>query len=194
MNSETASQAQYLALGDALKQLAGSAFEEHGHPAVLLDRVTGPSTLVWGWWSEESPRLPCMLWFREPGWSAAVVSSDMSNSDGYEREYWAHRIRLLDRALAAALGPFQALEDLELEVTAAAGFGPGARDAEARRALCWGIRHLRAACARTASLGDGQGSLPGDLPAGGGVIDAELARHALVPTLSKPGAGFGRVP
>lgn len=194
VSSETASQAQYLAISDALKELSGSAFESHGHPAVLLDRVTGTSTLVWGWWTEEAPQLPCLLWFREPGWSAAVVRADMFDGEGYEREFWAHRIRLLDFALANALGPFPALEDLELEVTTAAGFGLGTRDAETKRALHWGIRHLRAACARTAGLADGDRSLRCGAPPDGGVIDAELARHALVPTLTKSGAGFGRVP
>lgn len=185
VNSLPASQAQYLALSAALSEFTGRAFEEHRHPAVLLDRATGASTRVWGWWAQTDPPLPCLLWSGEHGWSAAVVEPDDLDSEGYERDFWAHRIKLLDIALANALGPYPSLEDLELRVNAAASFGAGHHDDLVRRAMRWGILQLRAARARFgASLHDADRLGP----AGDGSVDEELARHALLPTLSKPRA------
>jgi hypothetical protein len=189
----TAGQAEYLLLSDALKQLPGRAFEGHGHPAVVLDRASGPSVRVWGWWSGESPALPCLVWCGARGWSATVVEPDTLDSEGYEREFWSHRIKLLDLALANALGPYPALEDLELNVAAVANWGLGARATEVKRAMSWGILHLRSARARPTDHGfDGRD--PQTVPAADmeGVVDAELARHALIPTLAKARVGLPR--
>lgn len=183
VNSLSASQAQYLALSAALSEFTGRAFEAHRHPAVLLDRATGPSTRVWGWWAETDPPLPCLLWSGEHGWSATVVEPDDLDSEGYERDFWAHRIKLLDIALANALGPYPTLEDLELRVNGAASFGIGNRDDATRHAMRWGVLQLRAARAR---FGTPLANPDQCTVAGSGTVDEELARHALLPTLPKP--------
>ena len=188
MIAVTASQAQYLWFSDALKRLPGQAFENHRHPAVVLDRVSGASTRVWGWWTPSTPgtpALPCLLWCGEHGWSATVVEPDMFDTAGYERVFWSHRIKLLDLALANAIGPCQSLEDLEMSAAAEASFGIGVPGSVVRAAMLWGIVQLRSA--RAANLGqvtEPRLGGPAERPQAG-VIDEELTRHALVPTLAK---------
>jgi hypothetical protein len=185
MTALTASQLQYLWFSDALKRLPGQAFENHHHPAVVLDRVSGPSTRVWGWWTQGDPALPCLLWCGEQGWSATVVEPDALDTKGYERVFWSHRIKLLDLALANALGPCRSLEELEMYAAADASFGLGTPGSTVKASMLWGILQLRSA--RTANLsqvrGDRLGQQADQWPAG--VIDEELTRHALVPTLAK---------
>ena len=176
---------QYLLFSEALKEVPGRQFERHHHPAVVLDRATGPSTRVWGWWTPQHPARPCLLWSSGRGWGTAVVEPDAFDAEGYELAYWSHRIRLLDLALANALGPFATLKDLELHV-ALSCFGLGSDGVRHQAALLWGIRHLRAA-----TTSDPSGTVhPSDGPRAArvdGVVDVELARHALVPTLAKSG-------
>ena len=192
-NQDIAGHAQYLQLSNALKQLPGKEFEVHGHPAVLLDRVTGLSTRVWGWWTSDAPALPCLLWCGEDGWSATVVEPDTLDSEGYEREFWAHRIKLLDLALANALGPYPFLVDLELSIGVAGSFGLGSRHAEITRAMRWGIVQLRAAPARSSAT-TGTVDTHAHSARSDGEVDAELARHALVPSLRKPAVELSRPP
>jgi hypothetical protein len=133
------------------------------------------------------------MWCGEAGWSATVVEPDALDSEGYERDFWSHRIKLLDLALANALGPHRALEDLELHVAAVASWGLGARAVEIKRAMSWGILQLRSARARPTDhgfAGRGRQTVPSADVAG--VVDEELARHALVPTLAKARVGLPR--
>jgi hypothetical protein len=177
------SHAQYLLFSEALKDLPGRQFEQHRHPAVVLDRTTGPATRVWGWWTQGWPARPCLLWSSGRGWGTTVVEPDLFGAEGYERAFWSHRIKLLDLALARALGPFATLEDLEVHV-ALTGFGLGSDGAQHQAAVLWGIRHLRAA---KASNPRGT-ARPSGRPAGAGdegAVDDDLARHALIPTLAK---------
>ena len=115
MNREERKRAQYLQLSECLKRASGQDFERHRHPAVVVDRMTGPEVRVWGWWAGDGD-VPCLLWAGGLGWSAAMVLPDEFDSEGYERAFWSHRIKLLDLALANALGPATTLEDLELQV------------------------------------------------------------------------------
>jgi hypothetical protein len=180
-------QAQYLALSESLKRLPGSDFERYAHPAVVLDRATGPGLRVWGWWSGGDRELPCLLWSGELGWSATVVEPDALGSAGYEQLFWAHRVKLLDLALANAIGPCRTLEDLELRVASHADPDADAAWAGPRRALLWGILQLRAARAHRASVvGRGVHGRPLRAVTGAaGSVDAELVRHGLVPSLPK---------
>ena len=188
MTTLTPGQSQYLLLSERLKQLPGSKFETHHHPAVIVDLATGPSTRVWGWWTDETegqPALPCLLWAGELGWSATVVEPDVFDSEGYERSFWSHRIKLLDLAIANALGPCPTLEQLELHVAADESFGPSARAGQLRGALLWGILELEAARARS----DHTGALSGPRPTGDlrGTVDEELVAHMLSPAFAKAG-------
>ena len=181
----TAGQAEYMWFSDALKRLPGHSFENHGHPAVVLDRVSGPSTRVWGWWTQGSPALPCLLWCGKRGWSATVVEPDALDSQGYERVFWSHRIKLLDLALANALGPYPRLEDLEMHAAADASFGPGVHGSDVKAAMLWGILQLRSAL--TTNQGH-EGEVRRRHHGAGtsaGIVDEELTRHALIPTLAK---------
>jgi len=176
---------QYLSLSDALKRLPGEAFEDHDHPAVLLDRVAGPSVRVWGWWTPGTVQRPCLLWCGDAGWSATVVEPVMFDPSGYELRFWTHRIQLLDVALANALGPYPTLEDLEVHVAAESSFGIGPESPRLRRAVLWGIFELRAARAR--ARGHVRDAVPlRDFDTHGGRVDAELAKHALSPSVPKP--------
>lgn len=180
-------QTQYLVLSESLKRLPGTHFERHRHPAVLLDRATGPDLRVWGWWSGGDRELPCLLWAGDLGWSATVVEPDGFDSEGYERVFWAHRVKLLDLALANAVGPCRTLEDLELRVASHASNGAGTSWSEPRRALMWGILQLRAARAHRASIvGAGARARPlRAVPGAAGSVDEELLRQGLVPSLAK---------
>jgi hypothetical protein len=188
MTASTPGLAQYLLLSEQHKQLPGSSFENHHHPAVVLDLATGPTVRVWGWWTDETdghPALPCLLWAGELGWSATVVEPDVFDSQGYERAFWSHRIKLLDLALANALCPCRTLEQLELhladESLGADSWAPGLRGA-----LVWGVLQLGAARA----LHEG-----GAAPATGpwradevrGTVDEELVAHGLGPMSAKAG-------
>jgi hypothetical protein len=174
---------QYLLFSEALKDVAGRRFEQHDHPVVVLDRATGPTTRVWGWWTPGHPARPCLLWSSGRGWGTTVVEPDTLDAEGYERAFWSHRIKLLDLALANALGPVATLEDLELHATLTC-FGLGSDGVRHQAAVLWGVRHLRAATASSPS-----GTVrPSDRPTRAGidgVVDDELARHALIPTLAK---------
>ena len=185
MIASHARQAELVTLSDALKQLHGWEFETHAHPAVVLDPATGPSVRVWGWWTAGDPARPCVLWCGRRGWSVAVVEPDIFDSQGYELAVWAHRIKLLDLALANAVGPHRRLEELELHVASEASFGTGPHASAVRDAVLWGIIQLRAARARK----PGQAAAGWRAPAAGsmrsGVVDEELARHALIPSLAK---------
>jgi hypothetical protein len=189
MTAPTCGRAQYLLLSGALMRLPGRTFEVHGHPAVVLDIATGPRTRVWGWWAPETaerPAVPCLLWAGELGWSATAVEPDMFDSEGWERAFWSHRIKLLDLALAGALGPFPTLEDLQLQVTAEADAGPGYRAEEVTGALLWGILRLRAARARQSEVA--VGARPRLLPpfvVAQGMVDEELSGHDLGPDVVK---------
>jgi hypothetical protein len=180
---------EYLALSDSLKQLPGVQFETHGHPAVILDRATPSSTLVWGWWAEAAPPVPCLLWASPRGWSATVVEPGAFDSEGYERAFWSHRITLLDLALANAIGPFPTLDRLERTIAVDDSFGAGAWAVQLTSAVLWGVRQLREA--RSGSRGRASSERRPTPPATAArcVVDAELALHALVPTLAKaPGS------
>jgi hypothetical protein len=182
----TAAPAEYVSLSESLKQLRGADFEDHAHPAVVLDGATGPTVRVWGWWAEAQPALPCILWASERGWSVTVVEPGALDTEGYERTFWSHRINLLDLAIANALGPYPTLELLELNVAAEDSFGSGAWACELRTAVQWGIVQLRAARAHgRRPAQDGVRAFE-HTAAARGVVDEELARHALVPTLAKP--------
>ena len=178
--------AQYLTLSEGLKRLPGSEFEKHRHPAVVLDRATGPDVRVWGWWSGGDGKLPCLLWADALGWSATVVEPDAFDSEGYERVFWSHRIKLLDLALANAIGPCKKLAGLELRVAGDTSFGLDAAWAVPTGALLWGIVQLRAARAHRGHIAGGATvSLLPTTPDTHGVMDDELARHGLFPTLPK---------
>jgi hypothetical protein len=185
MATITASRAQYLCLSASLRKLPGRKFETHSHPAVVLDHATGPATRVWGWWTTGRPALPCLLWSGELGWSATVVEPDVFDTEGYERAFWCHRIKLLDLALANALGPCPTLEQLELQVAAEASFGAGSRASELTESMLWGILQLRAARA------GGHGSVPARAPVLGpgtgmrAAVDDELVRRGLSPAFAK---------
>lgn len=179
----------YRALIDCLKRLRGADFEDHGHPAVLLDRATPASTLVWGWWATESPApsapaTPCLLWADQHGWSATVIEPGELDGAGYERAFWSHRVNLLDLALANAIGPFPTLEQLEAAVAAESSFGAGAWALQLAAAVLWGVRQLKAARAGQPTPADGSATAAALRPVSCRV-DEELVRHSLVPTLAK---------
>lgn len=146
--------AQYFLLGDLLKLLPGSVFEQHTHPAAVLDLATGPGTSVWGWWStgaDGEASVPCLLWAGELGWSATTVEPDLFDTDGYERSFWSHRIKLLDLAIANAIGPFPTLEELQYRVAEDAALDVGCRSAAVTGSLLWGIAQQQRAQARVAA-------------------------------------------
>jgi hypothetical protein len=158
-----------------------------------LDRVSGPSTHVWGWWTPDKPALPCLLWHSERGWSATVVEPDALDSLGYERVFWSHRIKLLDLALANALGPYRSLADLEMHAAADASFGPESRGSDVKAVVLWGILQLRSAPTRREGHAPrGRRSVQQDEGTPAGVVDEELTRHALSPTLAKGRVGYHR--
>jgi hypothetical protein len=175
---------QYLLLSEALKDVPGRQFERHRHPAVILDRATGPGTQVWGWWTSGSPARPCLLWSTGRGWGATVVEPAVVGAQGYERGFWLHRLTLLDRALARALGPCSTLHELELQVPSA-GFGPDVDGGELSGSVLWGVRLLRAAHGIDRDAESGPGPTAPRVAGTEGAVDEELARHALVPTLAK---------
>jgi len=116
-----------------------------------------------------------------------VVEPDGIDAPGYEMRYWSHRVKLLDLALANAFGPCPTLATLELHV--AADTTPPVLDPQGfyiREALLWGIIQLRAARAQVPRPGAPVGSM---IKVGAtfraGVVDDELTKHALVPTLPK---------
>jgi len=185
MIASSARQSELVMLSDALKQLRGWEFESHAHPAVVLDRATGPSVRVWGWWTVGAPARPCVLWCGQRGWSVAVVEPDVFDSQGYELALWAHRIKLLDLALANAVGPHRRLAELELHVASEPSFGVGPHASSVRDAVLWGILQLRAALARRPDQAVAERQAPASESTRGGVVDEELARHGLVPTLAK---------
>jgi hypothetical protein len=177
-------QTQYLLFSEALKDVPGRQYEQHRHPAVILDRATGPGTQVWGWWTRSRPARPCLLWSAARGWGATAVAPEVVGADGYERAFWSHRSNLLDLALARALGPYPTLQELELQVPSA-GLGLGRDGGELLVGLLWGVRLLRAAH----SIDRGAEYRPWrTFPWDAGIegeVDEELARHALIPTLAK---------
>jgi hypothetical protein len=145
---------QYLLLSGLLMLVPGASFEQHPHPATILDRATGPRTSVWGWWSEPldgGARVPCLLWAGDLGWSATTVEPDVFDTEGYECPFWTHRIKLLDLAIANASGPFPTLEALRRRVTDDLDLDLGERAAALGGALLWGIVQQQAARTR---LGD----------------------------------------
>lgn len=191
MRLEERKLAEYLMLSEGLKRLPGIDFEKYGHPAVVLDRATGPQVRVWGWWTQggSESELPCLLWAGEMGWSATVVGPDALDTEGYERAFWSHRIKLLDLALANALGPCKTLEDLEMRVAGDSSYGLDASWSGLKGALLWGIIQLRVARAHRGRVAGGAAVRPLPAPPGmGGVMDEELAKHGLLPTVPKPRA------
>jgi hypothetical protein len=145
---------QYLLLSGLLMLVPGASFEQHPHPATILDRATGPRTSVWGWWSEPldgGARVPCLLWAGDLGWSATTVEPDVFDTEGYECPFWTHRIKLLDLAIANATGPFPTLEALRRRVTDDLDLDLGELAALLGGALLWGIVQQQAARTR---LGD----------------------------------------
>lgn len=180
--------AEYLALSDALKRLPGTAFEDHDHPAVILERATGPTFRVWGWWATGT-RLPCLLWASDHGWSATTVEPDEFDSEGYERVFWCHRIKLLDLALGSALGPCPTLARLELLVASDPGQSLAGYAGATSTGLLWGIVQLRAARAGSStSAGTRVQPLP-PFTGTDAALDQELLRHGLSPTHPKPTPG-----
>lgn len=173
--------AEYLALSNSLKRLPGTDFEDHDHPAVVLDRATGPTTRVWGWWADNQPPLPCLLWVSERGWSATVVEPDALDSEGYERAFWSHRVNLLDIALACALGPYPTLDELEEQIAIEGAFGFGERGDRLQAAVHWGIVQLRAAQSARGACP----TAPGVCPLEGGqdsvAVDLGLPRRDVGP-------------
>lgn len=177
--------AQYLMMSDRLKRLAGEEFERHQHPAIILDRASGPGVRVWGWWTVAGD-LPCVLWAGDLGWSATAVGPDTFDSEGYERAFWSHRIKLLDLALANALGPARTLEDLELQVASDTSYGLDLTWTGVKGALLWGILQLRAARAQRRQIVRGGAAVrPMITPEFCGVTDDDLVQHGLAPTLAK---------
>jgi hypothetical protein len=176
---------EFLMLSDALKQCRGRDFESHHHPAVVFDRATGPSVRVWGWWTQDNPAIPCLLWCGERGWSATLVEPDELDGPGYELAFWSHRIKLLDLALANALGPHPTLGELELHVAADASLPLEQHGSRRREAMLWGIRQLRIARSQHHRRTP-ESPTPSDAETHGGRVDEELGRHALIPTLAKP--------
>ena len=174
--------AEYVALSDRLKHLRGVDFETHDHPAVVLDRATSPATRVWGWWADAEPRLPCLMWASERGWSITVVEPGALDSEGYERALWSHRIHLLDLALANAMGPFTTLEELEVAVSTESSFGLGSWGTDVRSAVLWGVAQLRTA---RAPRRRSEPNRPAAVRPAHASVDEELARCGLVPTLAK---------
>lgn len=178
---------EFLTLSDALKHRRGDEFETHDHPAVIFDRATGPTVRVWGWWTRTTPRVPCLLWSSERGWSATAVEPTEIDGPGYELPHWSHRIRLLDTALANSVGPHLTLALLELYIASDSTLPLGPLGAPIPEALQWGIAGLRSARAHPHNLhavGTTLATSGPNTPAG--TVDAELVRHALVPTLAKP--------
>lgn len=174
-------QTQYLLLSGLLMMLPGVAFERHPHPAMVLDLATGPRTSVWGWWSEPidgEPPVPCLLWAGDLGWSATTVEPDIFDTDGYERSFWSHRIKLLDLAIANATGPFPTLEELGRRVSEDLDLDLGDRAAALAGALLWGIVQQQAARAR---LGDVAGELTVPPVVIRGTVDDALDREHLGP-------------
>jgi hypothetical protein len=143
MDSHEAAHAEFRSLSDALKCRRGVEFEEDEHPAALVDRATGPSVQVWGWWTATAPRLACLLWSSERGWSATVVEPAEVGAPGYELAHWSHRIQLLDLALANAVGPHATLGLLELHVALDATLGLSPFGSVPVDSLTWGIARLR---------------------------------------------------
>jgi len=148
---------------------------------------------MWGWWTAGEWPSPCMLWSGERGWSATVVEPDQVDGPGYELAHWSHRIKLLDLAIANAIGPYRSLSLLELNVAADTTLGLGAGGPAVREALLWGIVQLRAARAQRTAPARAAGSQTDlGLYGGHGTVDEELARYALVPTLAKPRTSLSR--
>lgn len=182
MTSGANLQIEFFALSDALKRYRGYEFEQPSHPAVLLDRATGSTAQVWGWWAATPDRqVPCILWCTDRGWSTTAVEPDEIGAPGYELAHWSHRIKLLDLALANAYGPHSSLGKLELHVAADTALPLGQYGPVIREAMLWGIVQLRAAYSRA------RRSTSKDIGAGPASdhVDLELARHALVPTFPK---------
>jgi len=177
--------AEFWMLSDALKQCRGRDFESYRHPAVVFDRATGPSVRVWGWWTQDIPAIPCLLWCGERGWSATLVEPDELDGPGYELAFWSHRIKLLDLALANALGPHLTLGELELHVAADASLLLGQHGSSRNEAMLWGIRQLRTERSQRHRRTP-ESPTPADAETHGGLVDEELERHALIPTLAKP--------
>jgi hypothetical protein len=178
------SQTPFLLFSELLEDIPGREYEQHRHPAVILDRAMGPGTQVWGWWTRGRPARPCLLWCGERGWGAAVVDPQLLGLGPYEHASWPHRIRMLDRALATALGPYPTLDELERHIPSA-GLDHGRDDCDISAAVSWGVRTLRAARMTNRRVGR---RLPREFPLGAeihGELDEELARHALIPTLAK---------
>lgn len=181
------SQAEFRALTNALKSCSGAEFETHAHPATLLDRVTGPAVQVWGWWALTAPRqLPCVMWCTERGWSVTAVEPDEIGSPGYELAHWSHRVKLLDLALANALGPHRNLGTLELYVAADSTLQLGPFGPQLKDEMLWGIVQQRAARSRAARKPSASHRGATQVA---GRVDAELARYALLPTLAKKSPG-----
>jgi hypothetical protein len=147
--------AQYLLLSGLLMLVPGAAFEQHPHPATILDLATGPRTSVWGWWSEplaDGAAVPCLLWAGELGWGATTVEADVFDSAGYERPFWSHRIKLLDLAIANAAGPLPTLEALRQRVSDDIDPHLGERAVALDGALLWGILQQQAARTRLGAV------------------------------------------
>ena len=185
MSTWTTRQTEFLMLSDALKECKGRDFESHHHPAVVFDRATGPAVRVWGWWTEDDPAVPCLLWCGERGWSTTMVEPDELGSPGYELAFWSHRIRLLELALANCLGPCPTLGELELQVAADERVVHRLDGSRMNESLLWGIRQLR--FARSQRI---RRTTDSPIPFGkqllGGMVDEELRHHGLVPSLAKP--------
>lgn len=180
-------QAEFLQLSERLKKLPGFEFEKYHHPAVVLDRAFGPDFRVWGWWTGGDHALPCLLWVGERGWSATVVEPDMLDGEGYECAFWSHRIKLIDLAIANALGPYKTLQDLETRVAGDLSYGLDACWTGLRQGLLWGIIQLRVARAQQVPTMGARATLS-PMPAGAprrDAIDDELERHRLLPTMPK---------
>ena len=145
MDNHEKAHAEFRSISDALKRRRGAEFEEHEHPAALVDRATDTSVQVWGWWTATAPRLPCLVWSGERGWCATVVEPADAGAPGYELAHWSHRIQLLDLALANAIGPHATLGLLELHVALDATLGLSAFGSAPVDSLMWGIARLRRA-------------------------------------------------
>lgn len=177
MTAHQAAKAEFDALTCALKRFPGELFEQHGHPAVLLDLATGSSVRVWGWWGNAQRELPSLLWCSERGWFATVVQPDDADAPGYELPHWSHRINLLEKALANAMGPHPSLGLLELHLLL------GSYRAAIKDAVLWGILQLRAAHHRTGRSANHR--YDDDAHPTPARIDEELTHHGLAPTVFK---------